>query len=70
MRFDLPEHGWRKSSYSSGDAGACLETQPTDDGLLAVGDSKDRARGAFTFPGAAWSSFVAALNEDNGLPGR
>ncbi|AKG43098.1 regulatory protein [Streptomyces xiamenensis] len=49
---------WRKSSYSSGDTGACLETQITHDRLIAIGDSKDRSRGAFVFSGAAWSVFL------------
>ena len=27
MRHDLPEDGWRKSSYSSDNGGNCIETQ-------------------------------------------
>ncbi|WP_062217243.1 DUF397 domain-containing protein [Streptomyces sp. NBRC 109706] len=64
MRYDLPERGWRKSSYSTSDAGACVEVQLTHDGLLAVGDSKDRGRGAFTFAPAAWSSFLDTVVVD------
>ncbi|AKG43099.1 hypothetical protein SXIM_17150 [Streptomyces xiamenensis] len=37
-----------------------METQLTDDGLVAVGDSKDRSRGAFVFSVAQWTSFVHA----------
>ncbi len=58
MRHDLPSDGWRKSSYSSGDTDACVETQITPDGLIAVGDSKDRSRAAFVFSEAAWSVFL------------
>lgn len=58
MRHGLPVVQWRKSGYSSGDTGACLETQITHDGLIAIGDSKDRSRGAFVFSGAAWSVFL------------
>ncbi|MFE0688792.1 DUF397 domain-containing protein [Streptomyces xiamenensis] len=58
MRHGLPVVQWRKSSYSSGDTDACVETQLTDDGLVAIGDSKDRSRGAFVFSGAAWSVFL------------
>lgn len=61
MRYDLPAEGWRKSSYSNGGTGNCVEVQPTQDGLLAVGDSKDRIRGAFTFPRTAWAPFLTAL---------
>jgi uncharacterized protein DUF397 len=58
MRHDLPADRWRKSSYSSGGSGNCIEIQAADDGLLAVGDSKDRSRGAFAFPATAWTAFV------------
>jgi hypothetical protein len=61
MRHDLPADRWRKSSHSSGGSGNCVEIQATDDGLLAVGDSKDRARGAFTFPTSAWTAFVRLI---------
>ncbi|ARQ69161.1 DUF397 domain-containing protein [Streptomyces marincola] len=64
MRYDLPDHRWQKSSYSSGDTGACVEIQRTDDGLLAVGDSKQRACGAFVFRLEAWSSFLEAVKGD------
>ncbi|MDT0266901.1 DUF397 domain-containing protein [Streptomyces sp. DSM 44915] len=58
MRYDLPAAKWRKSSYSNGGTGSCVETQLTHDGLVAMGDSKDRARGAFVFAPATWTSFV------------
>jgi hypothetical protein len=61
MRHDLPADQWRKSSYSNGGSGNCVEIQATDDALLAVGDSKDRARGAFTFPTTAWTAFVGLI---------
>ncbi|SOD66747.1 protein of unknown function [Streptomyces zhaozhouensis] len=60
MRYDLPTSRWRKSTYSNGGSGSCVETQRTADGLVAVGDSKDRALGAFTFPTSAWNAFVDA----------
>ncbi|WP_046723496.1 DUF397 domain-containing protein [Streptomyces xiamenensis] len=60
MRHGLPIARWRKSSYSDGGSGSCVETQLTDDGLVAVGDSKDRSRGAFVFSVAQWTSFVHA----------
>ncbi|MGW7294686.1 DUF397 domain-containing protein [Streptomyces xiamenensis] len=58
MRYGLPIARWRKSSYSNGGSGSCVETQLTDDGLVAVGDSKDRSRGAFVFSGVAWGVFL------------
>jgi hypothetical protein len=64
MRTDLPANRWRKSSYSEGGSAQCVVTQDTDDRLIAVGDSKDLARGAFVFPAAAWSAFVQSVKQD------
>ena len=61
MRHGLPEGRWYKSSYSSDIGGNCVETQFTFDGLVALGDSKDRAQGALTFAPEAWRSFVTAV---------
>lgn len=61
MRHDLPEDRWHKSSYSTDNGGTCVETQATADGLVALGDSKDRSLGAFTFPGVQWRAFVDAV---------
>jgi hypothetical protein len=61
MRTNLPADRWTKSSYSEGGSAQCVETQGTDDNLIAVGDSKDRTRGAFVFPEAAWGSFVDSI---------
>ncbi|WP_323369160.1 DUF397 domain-containing protein [Streptomyces alkaliterrae] len=61
MRHHLPEDEWRKSSYSPDNGGNCLETQPAPGEGVAVGDSKDRARGAFVFPADTWASFVKGV---------
>ncbi|MEU7105510.1 DUF397 domain-containing protein [Streptomyces sp. NPDC046215] len=42
----------------------CVETQPTSDGFIAIGDSKDRPRGALAFPPAAWSTFIRAIQRN------
>ncbi|MBU7598562.1 DUF397 domain-containing protein [Streptomyces sp. P38-E01] len=63
MRHDLPAHLWHKSSYSNGGSGNCLETQLTADGLVAVGDSKDRTRGAFAFSPTEWAAFVDLIKQ-------
>ncbi|MGD6750363.1 DUF397 domain-containing protein [Streptomyces sp. BH105] len=60
-RYDLPADRWKKSSYSEGANGQCLETQTTKDGLAAVGDSKDRRKGAITMQPAAWQMFVQSV---------
>lgn len=58
MRHDLPEHKWKKSSYSGAQQGDCLEVQTTDDGLIAARDSKAPHLGAFVFDPAQWTAFV------------
>ncbi|MCE7082408.1 DUF397 domain-containing protein [Streptomyces sp. ST2-7A] len=59
MRHDLPTDRWRRSSRSSAASGNCLETQTTDDALIAVGDSKARDHGALVFPPVAWTAFLS-----------
>ncbi|NDZ77697.1 DUF397 domain-containing protein [Streptomyces sp. SID10853] len=52
--------GWRKSSYSGGSQGECLEVA---DGYTAVPvrDSKNPHGPALVFPADRWSSFVTAV---------
>ncbi|MEV4439960.1 DUF397 domain-containing protein [Streptomyces sp. NPDC049577] len=61
IRRNLPTRAWRKSSYSDDQNQDCVEFQLTTDGLVAVGDSKDRERGAFLFTPRTWSTFVGAV---------
>ncbi|MDT0492271.1 DUF397 domain-containing protein [Streptomyces sp. NPDC012600] len=63
VRYGLPDDAWVKSSYSPDSGGNCIETQATPDGLVAVGDSKDRALGAHTFAPAPWQTFVTAVRD-------
>ncbi|MGW4626139.1 DUF397 domain-containing protein [Streptomyces rubiginosohelvolus] len=63
VRHGLPEDHWVKSSYSPDNGGNCVETQPTPDGLVAVGDSKDRSLGAHTFGREQWRTFVTAVQD-------
>ncbi|MDX2405230.1 DUF397 domain-containing protein [Streptomyces microflavus] len=62
-RYGLPDGAWVKSSYSGDNGGSCIETQSTPDGLVAVGDSKDRTLGAHTFAPAEWQTFVTAVRD-------
>ncbi|MFC8084471.1 DUF397 domain-containing protein [Streptomyces sp. NPDC057340] len=53
-----PEATWRKSSYSAGDGGDCLEVAtgiPTD---VPVRDSKNPGGPTLRFRAAAWAVFV------------
>ncbi|MDX3024920.1 DUF397 domain-containing protein [Streptomyces acidiscabies] len=58
MRHGLPEHKWRKSSYSGAQQGDCLEVQRTEEGFVAARDSKAPQLGAFVFGSVGWASFV------------
>nr|WSX78600.1 DUF397 domain-containing protein [Streptomyces sp. NBC_00899] len=58
---DLSKAQWRKSSYSNGDGGNCIEVANGLTGVLPVRDSKDPEGPALLFPTAAWSAFVAGV---------
>lgn len=51
--------GWRKSSRSNGQNGACVEVGFADGGALTgVRDTKDRTYGTLAIPANAWSAFL------------
>ncbi|MFD7426179.1 DUF397 domain-containing protein [Streptomyces sp. NPDC059818] len=56
--------GWRKSSYSSGDGGNCVEVLDGYPSGIPVRDSKAPHGPALLFPAADWSSFVTAVKDD------
>lgn len=49
---------WRKSSYSNGDGGACVEVADGVPGAVPVRDSKHPAGPALVVPAGAWAAFV------------
>ncbi|MDF4252782.1 DUF397 domain-containing protein [Streptomyces sp. WMMB303] len=54
---------WRKSSYSNGDGGDCVEVAvPAQGGVVTVRDTKAGPRGqVLTFPAPQWGCFVATV---------
>ncbi|QMU68061.1 DUF397 domain-containing protein [Streptacidiphilus sp. P02-A3a] len=59
---DLNSAPWRKSSYSGGDGGDCIETAPGFiPGAVPVRDSKDPQGPALVFGADAFSAFVEAV---------
>jgi len=63
---DLSRATWRKSSYSNGTGGSCVEIAPltgvagaNDD--IAVRDSKDPHGPALTFTARQWREFTMAI---------
>lgn len=51
---------WHKSSYSSGQGGACVEVADTNNGR-AVRDSKNPAGPVLTFTATDWAAFATAV---------
>ncbi|MFJ1704644.1 DUF397 domain-containing protein [Kitasatospora sp. NPDC088346] len=58
MRPDERPAEWRKSSYSNGDGGECVEVDDAAPGT--VRDSKDPDGPRLAFTPAAWQAFVTA----------
>lgn len=51
---------WRKSTYSEGNGGSCVETA-TADGAILVRDTTDRDGGTLAFSAETWAAFTASL---------
>ncbi|GII82592.1 hypothetical protein Ssi03_05820 [Sphaerisporangium siamense] len=58
--MDLTGAKWRKSSWSSGDGGTCVEVAANLPGLVAVRDSKNPLGPALTFSHIEWHAFLHA----------
>ena len=52
--------GWRKSSYSDGNGGNCVETV-SGNRVILVRDTADRGGETLEFSAEAWQAFVASL---------
>ena len=66
---DLSRVTWRKSSYSNGTGGSCVEVATLTDASgghdIAVRDSKDPHGPALTFTAHQWLDFTAAIKTLN-----
>ena len=51
---------WRKSSYSGGQGGNCVEVGGAAS-VIMVRDTKDRNGGTLAFSADAWNAFAASL---------
>ena len=60
-RHDLNVARWRRSSYSGGSNGNCVEVGDGVPGLIPVRDSKRPSGPALVFPAPGWGSFVEAV---------
>jgi hypothetical protein len=61
--MDLTRAVWRKSSYSSGNGGNCVEVARNLPGAVAVRDSKDPDGPKLIFSRAVWRTFTAAAQD-------
>ena len=55
--------GWRKSTYSDGNGGDCVETA-SDAGMILVRDTTDRDGVTLAIPARAWRAFAARLRAE------
>ncbi|WP_407564844.1 DUF397 domain-containing protein [Streptomyces sp. 184] len=55
---------WRKSSYSNGEGGECVEVGDGVPDLVPVRDSKDPDGPKLMFSTAGWTAFLAAVKHD------
>ncbi|WP_326752291.1 DUF397 domain-containing protein [Streptomyces hirsutus] len=60
-RPDLMAAVWRKSTYSDGGGGDCLELADDIPGTVPVRDSKNPSGPTLLFPTAAWGAFVTGI---------
>lgn len=54
---------WRKSSYSGGNGGACVEVASNLPGVIAIRDSKNSSGPTLIFSHDHWRTFVAAVHD-------
>jgi hypothetical protein len=59
--MDVKSALWRKSSYSSGNGGQCVEVATGLPGAVAVRDSKNVPGPELEITDEAWSAFVTAI---------
>lgn len=67
-KADLDAAVWRKSSYSNGDGGNCVEVAHGFGGFVPVRDSARPHGPAVVVSAAAWVPFVRAVKA--GVPSR
>ena len=64
MDVDHDGATWRKSTYSNGSGGNCVEVG-ADGPVVTVRDTKDSTGAALTFDPDAWRRFAAKIKGDD-----
>ncbi|UUU32995.1 DUF397 domain-containing protein [Streptomyces sp. CA-210063] len=62
--YHLHSVTWRKSTYSDGSGGNCLEVADGHPAVIPVRDSKTPLGPKLVFRAEAWSAFVENLKRD------
>jgi Domain of unknown function (DUF397) len=62
--MDLTGADWRKSSYSGGNGGGCVEVARNLPGIIAVRDSKDPQGPALAVTPAQWHALLDSIRAD------
>lgn len=66
--MDMTRAKWRKSSYSNGNGGACVEVARNVPGVVVVRDSKDPKGPKLIFEPDQWAVFISGIKAgDSGL---
>jgi hypothetical protein len=60
---DLSRAVWRKSSYSGGNGGQCVEVATNLPGLVAVRDSKHPDGPKLIFTPDEWAAFLSGMRD-------
>jgi len=65
---DLSRAVWRKSSYSGGNGGQCVEVARNLPGVVAVRDSKNPGGPSLTVTAGEWRAFLGAVRRGGLAP--
>ncbi|GAB2898934.1 DUF397 domain-containing protein [Streptomyces mayteni] len=58
---ELRATSWRRSSYSNGNGGECVEVARGHSEALPVRDSKGPGKPVLVFPRRSWQAFLTSL---------
>jgi len=61
--MDLNSAEWRKSSYSGGNGGDCVEVARNLPGVVALRDSKDPGGPALVLTAGQWRAFLSGARD-------
>jgi hypothetical protein len=63
---DLSRAAWKKSSFSNGQGGACVEIATNLPAVVAVRDSKNPDGGVLRFGPDEWKTFLEGIRTGSG----